>query len=112
MRSNTILSQTASGTGDITGNSIQSYPDHYELTKGVNVSTSGVATFELTTANVTATLQGSISGESDEFVDIKAVSRSGSNVLEGHTVAIFPFMRVKCTGVADTAVIKVMIAYP
>ena len=112
MRSNTILSQTASGTGDITGDSIQSYPNHYELTKGVNVSTSGVATFDLQDANVTATLQGSISGDSAEFVDIKAVSRSGSDVLEGHTVAIFPFMRVKCTGVADTAVIKVMIAYP
>ena len=108
MRSSTLLNQTASGTGDITGSSIESYS---YVAKGTNASTSGVATFELTTANVTATLQGSISGESDEFVDIKAVSRSGSNVLEGHTVAIFPFMRVKCTGVADTAVIKVMIAY-
>ncbi len=109
MRSSTLLNQTASGTGDITGSSSATYA---YLAKGTSASTSGVATFELTTANVTATLQGSISGESDEFVDIKAVSRSGSNVLEGHTVAIFPFMRVKCTSVADTAVIKVMIAYP
>lgn len=109
MRSSTLLNQTASGTGDITGSSSETYA---YLAKGTNASTSGVATFELTTANVTATLQGSISGESDEFVDIKAVSRSGSNVLEGHTIAIFPFMRVKCTSVSDTAVIKVMIAYP
>ena len=109
MRSSTLLNQTASGTGDITGSLSETYA---YLAKGTNASTSGVATFELTTANVTATLQGSISGESDEFVDIKAVSRSGSDVLEGHTVAIFPFMRVKCTSVSDTAAIKVMIAYP
>ena len=109
MRSSTLLNQQASGTSDITGSSIESYS---YVAKGTNASTSGVATFDLKTANVTATLQGSISGDSAEFVDIKAVSRSGSNVLEGHTVAIFPFMRVKCTGVADTAVIKVMIAYP
>ena len=109
MRSSTLLNQTASGTGDLTGSSSETYA---YLAKGTNASTSGVATFELTTANVTATLQGAISGESDEFVAIKAVSRSGSNVLEGHTIAIFPFMRVKCTSVSDTAVIKVMIAYP
>jgi len=109
MRSNTLLDQTASGTDDITGSTTETYA---YIAKGTNASTSGVATFDLQTANVTATLQGSISGESDEFVDIKAVSRSGSNVLEGHTVAIFPYMRVKCTSVTDTAVIKVMIAYP
>ena len=109
MRSNTLLDQTASGTGNITGSATETYA---YIAKGTNASTSGVATFELTTANVTATLEGSISGESDEFVTIKSVTRSGSNVLEGHTVAIFPFMRVKCTAVSDTAVIKVMIAYP
>lgn len=109
MRSSTLLNQAASGTGDITGSSIETYS---YVAKGTNASTSGVATFKLSTANVTATLQGSISGDSAEFVDIKAVSRSGSDVLEGHTVAIFPFMRVKCTSVSDTAAIKVMIAYP
>jgi len=109
MRSNTLLDQAADGTDDITGSTTETYA---YIAKGTNASTSGVATFELTTANVTATLQGSISGESDEFVDIKAVSRSGTNILEGHTVAIFPYMRVKCTSVTDTAVIKVMIAYP
>ena len=111
MRTITLMNLT-SETGTPTGDSFKTYPDHYKLTKGVNVSTSGVVTFELKTQNVTATLQGSISGESDEFVNIKAVSRSGSDVLEGHTVAIFPFMRVKLTSVTNGAVIKVMIAYP
>jgi hypothetical protein len=109
MRSNTLLDQTASGTGDITGSTTETYA---YIAKGTNASTSGVATFDLQAANVTATLQGSISGDSAEFVDIKAVSRSGTNILEGHTVAIFPYMRVKCTSVTDAAEIKVMIAYP
>lgn len=112
MRTQTLMDETRLGTDDVTGTSFRSYPDHYDTTKGVNVSTSGVVTFDLKTANVTATLQGSISGDSAEFVNIKTVSRSGSNVLEGHTVAIFPFMRVSLSGVSSGAVIKVMIAYP
>jgi len=111
MRTQTLLSTTTGSTDDVTGDSIESYPDHYKLTKGVNVSTSGVCSFVITTQNATATLQGSISGVSTEFVDIKAVSRSGSNILEGHTIALFPFMRVKLTGVASGAVVKVDIAY-
>lgn len=112
MRTQTLIDETRLNTDDVTGTSFRSYPDHYETTKGVNVSTSGVVTFDLKTQNVTATLQGSISGDSAEFVNIKTVSRSGSNVLEGHTVAIFPFMRVSLSGVTAGAVIKVMIAYP
>ena len=112
MRTQALIDQTLLSTDNVTGTSFRSYPEHYETTKGVNVSTSGVVTFNLGTANVVATLQGSISGDSSEFVNIKTVSRSGSNKLEGHTVAIFPFMRVKLTGVSIGAVIKVMIAYP
>lgn len=109
MRKSTLLNQVASGTSDIIGSATETYA---YIARGTNASTSGVATFDLSQANVTATLQGSISGKSAEFVNIKAVSRSGGDVLEGHTVAIFPFMRVKCTNVSNTADIKVMIAYP
>jgi len=112
MRTQTLIDEIRLNDAIVTGTSFKSYPDHYETTKGVNVSTSGVVTFDLGDANVTATLQGSISGDSAEFVNIKTVSRSGSDVLEGHTVAIFPFMRVKLTNVSSGADIKVMIAYP
>ena len=112
MRTQNLFTVTHITTADLTGTSRPTYPEYYKFSKGVNVSTQGVATFKLTTQNVTATLQGSITGESDEFVDIKAVSRSGTDVMEGHTVAIFPFMRVKTTNTTSAAVTKVDIAYP
>lgn len=110
MRTQTLLSTTTGSTDDVTGESFESYPDHYKLTKGVNVECSGVCTFVITTQNATATLQGSIDGTN--FVDIKAQARAGTNIAEGYTVAIFPFMRAKLTGVASGAVVKVDIAYP
>tara|TARA_B100000963_G_scaffold210721_1_gene183556 strand:+ start:425 stop:760 length:336 start_codon:yes stop_codon:yes gene_type:complete len=94
----------------ITGDTFESYPDHYKLTKGVNVSTSAVVVFVLNDQNTTASLEGSIDGTN--FVNIKSVTRSGSDVLEGHTVALFPFMRVKVTSNTANSVIKVDIAYP
>lgn len=111
MRTITLMNLT-SQTGTPTGDSFKTYPDHYELTKGVNVSTSGVATFKLDDDTCTAVLEGSIDGTN--FVTVKSVSRVGSNILEGHTVAIFPFMRcnVTATGSSPGADIKVDIAFP
>ena len=106
----TLFDVTALSTADLTGSTHETYPDHYRLTRGVNVSHSGVCTFVINDQNSTATLQGSI--DNTNFVDIKAVSRSGTNILEGHTVAIFPFMRVKLTGVIANSVVKVDIAHP
>jgi hypothetical protein len=109
MRTQTLLSTTTADTSNVTGDSFKTYPDHYELTKGVNVATSGVCTFVINDQNATATLQGSIDGTN--FVTVKATSRSGSNIAEGYTVAIFPFMRVALTGVTAASVVKVDIAY-
>ena len=110
MRTQTLMNlsgQTATPTGD----SFESYPDHYKLTKGVNVSTSGIATFKLANDTCTAVLEGSIDGTN--FVTVKSVSRVGSDILEGHTVAIFPFMRCNVTATGSSgAAIKVDIAYP
>ena len=109
MRTQTLLSTPTADTSNVTGDSFESYPDHYKLTKGVNVATSGVCTFVINTQNATATLQGSIDGTN--FVTVKATSRSGSNIAEGYTVAIFPFMRVALTGVTAASVVKVDMAY-
>tara|TARA_A100000171_G_C2131327_1_gene146960 strand:- start:1704 stop:2018 length:315 start_codon:yes stop_codon:yes gene_type:complete len=101
----------SSQTGTPTGDSFESYPDHYKLTKGVNVSTSGIATFKLADDTCTAVLEGSIDGTN--FVTVKSVARVGSDILEGHTVAIFPFMRCNVTDTGSSgAAIKVDIAYP
>ena len=70
MRTQTLLSTTTADTSNVTGDSFESYPDHYKLTKGVNVATSGVCTFVINTQNATATLQGSIDGTN--FVTVKA----------------------------------------
>ena len=110
MRTLNLFNVTHLTTADLTGSGLSTYPDHYDLMKGVNVSTQGVCTFVITAQNSTATLQGSIDGTN--FVDVKSTSRSGTDIAEGYTVAIFPFMRVKTTGTVANAVTKVDIAYP
>ena len=73
--------------------------------------TGGLATFKLSDAACSCRLEGSIDGVN--FVNIKTVTRtsSGSDVLEGHSIAIFPHMRGKVTSASIGADIKLDIAF-
>ncbi len=73
--------------------------------------TGGLAVFKLSDAACSCRLEGSIDGTN--FVNVKTVTRtsSGSDVLEGHSVAIFPFMRGRVTSASIGADIKLDIAF-
>lgn len=93
----------------VTGSTFTVYPDHTNQVRNFSNAFSGVCTFDISDSTATVQLQGSIDGTN--FVTVKEVSRVGSDILEGYSVTIFPFMRAKVSSAGTNANIKVMVAY-
>ena len=105
MRTTNLL-DLASQTGAVTGTTFNPYAG---LGNRVIRSNNGVAVFKIGSNNATLLLEGSLDGSN--FVTVKSVSRVGSDVLEGHSVCIFPHMRGKVSTTTGAASIKLDIGF-
>jgi hypothetical protein len=105
MRVSNLLNLT-SQSGAATGTSFSPYAG---LNDRVIRSNNGVAVFKIDSNNATVLLEGSLDGTN--FVTVKSVSRVGSDVLEGHSVCIFPHMRGKVSSTTGAANIKLTIGF-
>ena len=91
---------SGSPTGDVTGSNVN---------MNVNKTRTGlVQVRESAGGTSTIDIQGSLSGDTNEFVTVKTFSITTSTN-EAAVVTLFPYMRVKISGVSSTPTTKVLI---